>query len=156
MFTIITLNSFSGRLPISSSFSCSCGFLLCSFAKYFSIVYFLYFSIFSIVSFCVTFSVCGLLSSGCRIIVLASGVCPLVGEVGPGACAGLLVGGTGACPLVVGAWSCSSDGQGLVKWCVLRWLWAQYDFRQPVCWWAGLCSPLLCGCHCPVRSGSAP
>ena len=31
IFTIITLDSFSGRLPISSSFVWSCGFLPCSF-----------------------------------------------------------------------------------------------------------------------------
>ena len=31
IFTIITLNSFSGSLPISSSFIWSCGFLSCSF-----------------------------------------------------------------------------------------------------------------------------
>ena len=31
IFTIITLNSFSGRLPISFSFVWSCGFLTCSF-----------------------------------------------------------------------------------------------------------------------------
>ena len=31
IFTLITLNFFSGRLPISLSFIWSCGFLLCSF-----------------------------------------------------------------------------------------------------------------------------
>ena len=31
IFTVITLNYFSGRLPICSSFSCSCRFLSCSF-----------------------------------------------------------------------------------------------------------------------------
>ena len=57
---------------------------------------------FSIVSFCLTFCVCDLLSAGCRIIVpLASGVCSLLGKVYPGACVGFLMGGTGACPLVV-------------------------------------------------------
>ena len=78
---------------------------------------------FSVVSFCLTFCVCGLLSAGCRIIVpLASGVCLRVDEFGPGACAGFLVGGTGACPLVGGAGFCPSGGQGHVKGCVLRWL----------------------------------
>ena len=43
--------------------------------------------------------------------VLASDVCPLVGKVGPGACAGFLVGWKGACPLVGRAGSCSCDGQ---------------------------------------------
>ena len=42
---------------------------------------------FSAVSFCVTFCVCSLCSSGNKIIVpLAFGVCRLVGEVGPGLC----------------------------------------------------------------------
>ena len=44
-----------------------------------------------------------------------AGVCSLVGEVGPGACAGFLVGWTGACPLVGGAGSCPSGEQGHVK-----------------------------------------
>ena len=40
----------------------------------------------------ITFSLtCGLHSAGCRTtFALASDVCPLVGEVGPGACAGFL------------------------------------------------------------------
>ena len=94
IFTIITINYFSGRLPISSSFSCSCGFLS------FSLIC----TNFSVISFHLTYCVCGLLSTGCRIIVpLASGVCPLVGEVGPGPSAGFLVGWAGACPLLGGA-----------------------------------------------------
>ena len=67
MFTIITLNSFSVdylspfHLVVPVSF-----YLVLSFAKFFSVV-----------SFCITFCVCGLLSRSCRIIVpLASGVCP--------------------------------------------------------------------------------
>ncbi|XP_049566948.1 syntaxin-17 isoform X2 [Orcinus orca] len=44
IFTIITLNSFSGRLPISSSFIWSCRFLPCSFicAIYFVIPFFFF------------------------------------------------------------------------------------------------------------------
>ena len=69
---------------------------------------------------CQLFCVCSLLSTYFRITVpLASGVCPLVGEVAPGAYAGFLVGRTDACPLVDGAGSCSSNGRGCVKWCVL-------------------------------------
>ena len=46
---------------------------------------------------------CGLQSAGCRIVVLlASAVCSLSGDFGPGACADFLVRGTGACPLVGG------------------------------------------------------
>ena len=52
---------------------------------------------FSVDSFCLTYCVYGLLSTGCRIVVpLASDVCPLVAEVHPGACAGFIVEGTGA------------------------------------------------------------
>ena len=52
----------------------------------------------------------------------ASCVCPLLGEVVPGVCAGFLLRGTDACPLVGGAGSSSSDGHSCVKGCVLRWL----------------------------------
>ena len=56
-----------------------------------------------------------------------------MGEVGPGACVGFLVGETGTCTLVGGAGSCPSGGQGCVKWCVYRWLWGQDDSGQPIC-----------------------
>ena len=44
--------------------------------------------------------------------LLPSGVCPPMGEANLGACAGFLVGGTGACPLVgrMGSWP-SGGGQ---------------------------------------------
>ena len=45
--------------------------------------------------FCLTFCICGLFSAGYRIMVLASGVCSLVGEFGPGACSDFLVEGSG-------------------------------------------------------------
>ena len=83
---------------------------------------------FSAISFSLTLRFCGLLFAGCRVVVpLASGFCPLVGEVCPGAYAGFLVGGTGAYPpvggtgaypLVGGAGSCPSGGQCCVKGCV--------------------------------------
>ena len=45
------------------------------------------------------------------------------------------------CLLLVGeAGSCPSGGQGHVKGCVYRCLWAQCGFRYPVCWWVDLCS----------------
>ena len=70
-------------------------YLVPSFATYFSVI-----------SFCLIYCVCDLLSTGCRIIVpLASGVCSLVAEVVPDACAIIsLIGGltgvvvTKACP----------------------------------------------------------
>ena len=75
---------------------------------------------FSVIPFCLTYSVCGLLSTGCRVVVpLASGVCPLVGEVGQGACVGFLVGGTGAYVLVGRAGSSPSGGQCHIRGCVL-------------------------------------
>ena len=75
IFPIITLNSFSGRFPISTSLSSS-EILSCSFGGIY----------FSAVSFCLTFYVCCLRFWGCRFVVLlASGACPLVG-------------GTGSCP----------------------------------------------------------
>ena len=40
-----------------------------------------------------------------------------MGKVGLLACAGFPVGGTGACPVVTGAASCSAGGQGPVQWC---------------------------------------
>ena len=60
---------------------------------------------FAAVSFCLNFSVCGLFFAGCRVVIsLASGVCPLVAEVGLETCAGFLLGGTSACQSTSG-WS---------------------------------------------------
>ena len=91
---------FSGRLPISPSFDLVDFHLAPSSGTYFSVV-----------SFCLTYCVCGLLFAGCSVIVsLACGVCPLVGDVGPGACVAFLVGETGACALVDRTESCPCDG----------------------------------------------
>ena len=81
---------------------------------------------------CLTFCVCGLRSAGCRAIApLTSGVCPQVGGVGPGACAGFLVGGPVACPLELGLsfwWARPRKGV-----CVFRG-----GCGQTGCWWVGL------------------
>ena len=70
----------------------------------------------SVISFCLIFCVCGLLSAGWRLIVPpASDICPLVGEIGSEACTRLLVGGTGTCPLEGGSGSCPSGVQRCVK-----------------------------------------
>ena len=62
---------------------------------------------------------CFLHSTSCRDIApLASDVCPKLGEVGPVACTGFLVGGTGTCALVGGAGSFLSGGQDLEKGCI--------------------------------------
>ena len=114
IFTVITLNLFWGRLPIFSSIICYYGFLPCSFIC----------NIF----FCCLISsnfLC-LCSHFCRLwglVLLASHVCPLVGEVSPGACVGFLVGRTGACVLVDEAESCPSNRQGHIKGCILGCLW---------------------------------
>ena len=77
---------------------------------------------FSAESFCLTFCICGLHTTGCKIVFPLAFVACLMGEVGPGACAGFLVGETSACPLVGGAGSYPSSEQGHVKECVQRWL----------------------------------
>ena len=101
MFTIITLNSFWGRLPISSSFVLSGGFYLSPSSAV----------CFSIFSFCLTYCVLG---SPFHRLQVRSSHCfwclPPVGKVGSVACVGFLVKGTGACVLVDEAGSCLSGG----------------------------------------------
>ena len=110
IFPIVTLNCFSGRLPISSSFVWSAGFLPCSFI------------------FCVFLCLLILLNLLClgspfRRLQVRSSCCfwclPPVAEVGSVGCVGFLVEGTSACVLVDEAGSCLSGGQGCVWWCVL-------------------------------------
>ena len=131
--TTFSLNAFSGRLPISSSFVWSGGFLPCS-------------------SICCVF-LCLLillnllcLGSLFRRLQVRSSRCvwclPPGGKVGSVGCVGFLVEGIGACVLVDEAESCLSGGQVHVWWCVLGCLWPNYDFRQPLCKWMVLCSCL--------------
>ena len=124
IFTIITLNSFSGRLPISSSFVWCGGFLPCSFIC------------------CVFLCLLILLNLLClgspfRRLQVRSSRCfwclPQVAKVGSERCVGFLVEGTSACVLVDEAGSCLSGGQDHIWWCVLGCLWPYYDFRQPLC-----------------------
>ena len=73
---------------------------------------------FSVISFFLTLYDSGLLFIGWNVLVpLAPGVSSLVGKIVPGACAGFLVGGTGALSLVGGDRPFTSDGQGLIKGC---------------------------------------
>lgn len=60
IFTIITLNCFSGSLHNSSPFVWSCGFLSCSFSA-------ACFSVF-VIAIRLIYSVCGLLSTGWKVI----------------------------------------------------------------------------------------
>ena len=110
IFTIITLNSFSGRLPISSSFVRSGGFLPCSFICFVFLCLLILFNL-----------LC--LGSPFRRLQARSSHCfwclPPVGEVGSVTCVGFLVGATGACFLVGGAGSCPSGGLGHVRLYVL-------------------------------------
>ena len=113
IFTIITLNSFSGRLPISSSFVWSGRFLPCSHICY----VFLCLLILPIL-------LC--LGSPFHRLQVRSSHCfwclsPVV-KVGSAACVGFLVEGTGACVLVDEVGSCLSGGLDHVCWCVLRCL----------------------------------
>ena len=111
---IITLNSFLGRFPISTSLSYS-RILSCSFFRNMPCA----------VLFCLTSCGCNFLSSRCSVVViLVSAVCSLVDEAVLGACAGFLVSRTGSCPLVSGAGSYPSGGQGC----------SQKDFKHSVCW----------------------
>ena len=67
IFTIIILNSFSGRLPISSHLLGLVGFYLAPSSAV----------CFTVLSFCLTYCVWGLLFAGCRFIFpVVFGVCP--------------------------------------------------------------------------------
>ena len=110
IFSIITLNSFSGRLPISSSFVWSGGFLSCSFTC------------------CVFLCLLILLNLLClgspfRRLQVCSSCCfwflPPVAKVCSVGSVGFLVEGTSACVLVDEAGSCLSGGQVHVQLCVL-------------------------------------
>ena len=97
IFTIITLHSFSGRLPISSSFVWCGGFLPCSLicCVFLCLLILLYL-------------LC--LWSPFRRLQVRSSRCfwclPPVAKFGSVGCAGFLVEGTGACVLVDEAGSC--------------------------------------------------
>ena len=111
IFTIITLNSFSGRLPISSSFVWSCGHCLP-------------WSFICCVFLCLLILL-NLLCLGppfCRLHVCSSRCfwcLPPVAKVGSVGCVGFLVEGASACVLVDEDGSCLSGGQVHVWWCVL-------------------------------------
>ena len=102
IFTVVILNSFSGRLPNSTSLNCSSGVLLVPSSR----------TYFGVVSVCLTFCICGFRSTDCKIIVLlASSVCPLVAEVG----LVRLPDGRDWCLPTRWTWSCLSGGQGHIK-----------------------------------------
>ena len=112
IFSIITQNSFPGRLPISSSFVWSGGFLLCCFI--------------CCVFLCllILLNLLCLESPFCRLQFRKSPCfwhLPPVGKVGSVGCVCFLVEGTGACVphLIDEAGSSLSGGQDCIQWCVL-------------------------------------
>ena len=124
IFTIITLNSFSGRLPVSSLFVWSGGFLPYSFICCVLLCLLILLNLLCLESpFCRP-QVCGSCCFWCL---------PPVAKFGSVGCVGFLVEGTSACVLVDEAGPCLSGWQVHVWWCVLGCLWPYYDFRQPLC-----------------------
>ena len=110
IFTIITLNYFSGKLPISSSFVWSGVFLPCSFI--------------CCVFLCllILLNLLCLGSPFCRLQVCSSPCfwcLPPVVKVASVSCVGFLVEGTSSCDLEDEAGSCLSVGLDRVWWCVL-------------------------------------
>ena len=124
IFTLIILNYFSGRLPISSSFVRSGMFLPCSFI---CCVFFCLLILFILLCLGSPFRRRQFCSSCCFWYLSP------VAKVGSVVCVVFLVEGTSACVLVDEAGSCLSGGQVHVWWCVLGCLWPYYDFRQPLC-----------------------
>ena len=110
IFTISTLNSFSDRLPISSSFVWSGGCLPCSFLCSVFLYPLLLLNLLCLGS---PFHRLQVRSSCCFWCLLP------VGKVGSVGCVGFLVEGTSACVLVDEAGSCLSGGQDHIQWCVL-------------------------------------
>ena len=133
IFTIITLNSFSGTLPTSSSFVWSSGFLLYSFICYVFLCLLIFLNFLCLGS---PFHRLQVRSSRCFRCL------PPVGKVGSVGCVDFLVEGTGVCVLVDEAGSCLSGGQDHMCWCVLGCLWTYYDFTQTLCSGWG-CGPVL-------------
>ena len=110
IFTIVTLNYFSGRLTISSLFFWSGRFLPCSF------ICCVFLCLLILLNFlCLGYAFCRLQVRNFRCFWCL----PPVAKVDPVGCLGLLVEGTSACVLVDEAVSCLSGGQDHVRWCVL-------------------------------------
>ena len=129
IFTIVTLNFFSGRLPLYSSFVWPGGFLPCSFICCVFLCLLILLNLLFLGSPFRSLHVC---SSHCFWCLTP------VAKVGSVACVGFLVEGTGASVLMDEGGSCLSGEQDCFRWCVLGCLWPYYDFRQ----WVVLCSCL--------------
>ena len=101
IFTVIILNSFSGRLPIPSSFVRSGGILPCSFICYVFLCLLILLNLLCLGS---PFHRRQVRSSRCFWCL------PPVAKVGSVGCVGFLVEGTSACVLVDEAGFCLSGG----------------------------------------------
>ena len=110
IFTIITLNSFSGRLHISSSFVWSDGILPCSFI---CCVFLCLLILLNLLCLGSPFCMLQVRSSRCFWCL------PPVAKFGSVGCIGFLVEGAGACVLVSEAGSCLSGGKDRDWLCVL-------------------------------------
>ena len=109
IFTIIILNSFSGRLPISSSFVMSGWFFPCSFICCVFLCLLILLNL-----LCMGSPFCWLQVHSFHCFWCLSPVAKF-GLVG---CVGFLVEGTSACVLVAEAGSCLSGWQIHIFWCV--------------------------------------
>ena len=96
------MTSFSGRLPISTSFNCFSGDLSYSFI-WVIILFFFFFK------FWLAFCDCSFCSGGCGSVVPISSVCPLMAE-DKRPCVSFLMGGTGC-----GETGSCSGGQGCAQ-----------------------------------------
>ena len=110
IFTVTSLNSFSGRLPISSSFVWSGGFLPCSFICCIFLCLLIFLNLLCLGS---PFHRLQVHSSHCFWCLSP------VGKVGSVGCVGFLVEGTGACVLFDEAGSCLFGVWDRIWWCVL-------------------------------------
>ena len=113
IFTIITLNYFSSRLHISSSFVWSGGFLPCSFI---CCVFLCLLILLNLLFLGSPFHRLQVHSSHCFWCL------PPVGKVCSVGCVGFLLEGTGACVLVDEAESFLSGVKDHIWWCVLGYL----------------------------------
>ena len=124
IFTIITLNSFSVRRPISSSFVWSGGFLPCSFICCVFLCLLILHNV-----LCLGSLFCWLQIRRSRCF---SCLIPVAKVVSMG-CLGFLVKGTDTCFLLDEAGIFLSGGQDHFLCCILGCLQPHYDFWQALC-----------------------
>ena len=135
-FTIISLSSSSGILPIYSSFVWYCGFLSCSFIHWLFLCLFTWFNFLCLR--CPFHRLQGHSSFYLWVLPPVCGVRPVLYDK-------FLLAGIGACILVHGVGSCFSEEQCHAQWYILGCLWAWH-----VLWAARLLMVNFCFCFCLV------